>query len=143
MKMDRLAPFQLFVAAAEAGSFSAAARRLDLGPVQASATIARLERELAVRLFERSTRRLRLTPKPDSDLADDFKWLEIDVGLADGLPAQVITLGATGSTAQVTDFRSVKLNVEVPAKAFELEPIKLSEWNSVYEDLNEPSTPRR
>lgn len=61
MKIDRLAPLQLFIAAAEAGSFSAAARRLDLGAVQASATIARLERELGVRLFERSTRRLRLT----------------------------------------------------------------------------------
>ena len=61
MKMDRLSPLQLFVAVAEAGSFSAAARRLDLGPVQASATIARLERELGARLFERSTRRLRLT----------------------------------------------------------------------------------
>ena len=59
--MDRLSPLQLFLAAAEAGSFSAAARRLDLGPVQASATIARLEQELGVRLFERSTRRLRLT----------------------------------------------------------------------------------
>ncbi|MCF8205301.1 MAG: LysR family transcriptional regulator [Methylotenera sp.] len=61
MKMDRLSPLQLFLATAEAGSFSAAARRLDLGPVQASATIARLEQELGVRLFERSTRRLRLT----------------------------------------------------------------------------------
>lgn len=61
MKMDRLSPLQLFIAAAEAGSFSAAARRLDLGAVQASATIARLERELGTRLFERSTRRLRLT----------------------------------------------------------------------------------
>jgi len=61
MKMDRLSPLQLFIAAAEDGSFSAAARRLDLGPVQASATIARLERELGTRLFERSTRRLRLT----------------------------------------------------------------------------------
>jgi DNA-binding transcriptional LysR family regulator len=59
--MDRLGPLQLFVAVAEAGSFSAAARRLALGPVQASATIARLERELGVRLFERSTRRLRMT----------------------------------------------------------------------------------
>lgn len=61
MNSDRLAPLELFVAAAEAGSFSAAARRLDLGPVQASATMARLERELGVRLFERTTRRLRLT----------------------------------------------------------------------------------
>lgn len=59
--MDRLSPLQLFLATAEAGSFSAAARRLDMGPVQASATIARLETELGVRLFERSTRRLRLT----------------------------------------------------------------------------------
>lgn len=61
MKTDRLAPLQLFVAAADSGSFSAAARRLDLAPVQASATIARLEREIGARLFERSTRRLRLT----------------------------------------------------------------------------------
>lgn len=61
VKMDRLFPLQLFIAVADAGSFSAAARRLDLGPVQASATIARLERELGLRLFERSTRRLRLT----------------------------------------------------------------------------------
>lgn len=61
MKTDRLSPLQLFMAVAESGSFSAAARRLDVGPVQASATIARLERELGVRLFERSTRRLRLT----------------------------------------------------------------------------------
>lgn len=60
-KMERFTPVQLVVAVAEAGSFSAAARRLDLSPVQASATIARLERELGVRLFERSTRRLRLT----------------------------------------------------------------------------------
>lgn len=60
-KIERFAPLQLFVAVAQAGSFSAAARRLDLSPVQASATIARLEKELGVRLFERSTRRLRLT----------------------------------------------------------------------------------
>ncbi|MCE4555933.1 LysR family transcriptional regulator [Roseateles cellulosilyticus] len=59
--MDRLAPLHLFIAAVEAGSFSAAARRLDVGAVQASATIARLEKELGTRLFERSTRRLRLT----------------------------------------------------------------------------------
>ena len=83
------------------------------------------------------TRRLRLTPKKDSDLSDDFKWLEIDVSLSDAMPAQVIALNATGSSVQVTEFRSVKLNGEVPAKAFDLEPIKLSEWNSVYEDLNE------
>jgi len=61
MKMDRIAPLQLFIAVAEAGSFSAAARRLEVGPVQASATVGRLEREMGVRLFERSTRRLRLT----------------------------------------------------------------------------------
>ena len=83
------------------------------------------------------TRRIRLTPKTGSELEDDFKWLEVDVGLADALPAQVIALNATGSTVQVTEFRSVKLNGDVPAKAFDLEPIKLSEWNSVYEDLNE------
>lgn len=46
---------------AEAGSFSAAARRLSLTPAAVSCNVAMLERNLGVRLFQRSTRRLTLT----------------------------------------------------------------------------------
>ena len=50
-----------FARTAEHGSFSAAARVLGLTPAAISKNVARLERDLGVRLFHRSTRRLRLT----------------------------------------------------------------------------------
>jgi DNA-binding transcriptional LysR family regulator len=61
MKMIRLDDLALFVRTAALGSFSNAAREADLLPGQVSAAIQRLERELDVRLFARSTRSLRLT----------------------------------------------------------------------------------
>lgn len=59
--MVRFEDLSVFVAAAEHGSFSAAARQLDLTPAVASAALKRLERTLDTRLFVRSTRSLRLT----------------------------------------------------------------------------------
>jgi DNA-binding transcriptional LysR family regulator len=50
-----------FVHTAEHGSFSAAARILGLTPAGVSKNVARLEADLGVRLFHRSTRRLALT----------------------------------------------------------------------------------
>jgi DNA-binding transcriptional LysR family regulator len=50
-----------FVQTAEQGSFSAAARVLGLTPAGVSKNVARLETDLGVRLFHRSTRRLALT----------------------------------------------------------------------------------
>jgi len=50
-----------FVQTAEHGSFSAAARILGLTPAGVSKNVARLETDLGVRLFHRSTRRLALT----------------------------------------------------------------------------------
>lgn len=60
--MIRLDDLQLFVAAADLGSLSAAARQLDQSPAVASAGLKRLEAELGTRLLARSTRSLRLTP---------------------------------------------------------------------------------
>ena len=51
-----------FVRAVESGSFSAASRILGTTPSAVSKGIARLERELGVKLFRRSTRQLDLTP---------------------------------------------------------------------------------
>src|SRR3954466_16196352 len=50
-----------FVQTAEQGSFSAAARVLGLTPAGVSKNVARLEADLGVRSFHRSTRRLALT----------------------------------------------------------------------------------
>ncbi len=59
--MVRLDDVQMFLQATDAGSFSAAARRLDLTPALASRAMQRLERALGVRLFLRSTRSMRLS----------------------------------------------------------------------------------
>jgi DNA-binding transcriptional LysR family regulator len=61
VKMIRFDDLALFVRTAALGSFSAAAREADLLPGQVSAAIQRLERELDICLFARSTRSLRLT----------------------------------------------------------------------------------
>ena len=59
MKFDGLAAF---VAVAEAGSISAAARRMGLAKSVVSERLAELERAVAARLVQRTTRKLSLTP---------------------------------------------------------------------------------
>jgi DNA-binding transcriptional LysR family regulator len=66
--MYATADLRLFVLAAETGNLSQAARELDLLPATASAAVKRLERQLDARLFERSTRHLRLTPDGETFL---------------------------------------------------------------------------
>jgi DNA-binding transcriptional LysR family regulator len=56
--MDRLREIEMFVRVIESGSFSAAARDLNLGQPAVSKTIASLEERLGVRLLTRSTRKL-------------------------------------------------------------------------------------
>jgi DNA-binding transcriptional LysR family regulator len=58
MEMDRLAAMETFVRVVETGSFSAAARALNLGQPAVSKTVAQLEMRLGVRLLMRSTRGL-------------------------------------------------------------------------------------
>lgn len=59
--METLANLESFVRSAETGGFSPAARRLSLTPAAVSRNVAMLERNLGVRLFQRSTRKLTLT----------------------------------------------------------------------------------
>jgi DNA-binding transcriptional LysR family regulator len=59
--LETLANLESFVRSAETASFSAAARRLALTPAAVSRNVAMLERNLGVRLFHRSTRKLTLT----------------------------------------------------------------------------------
>ncbi|MFJ4053854.1 LysR family transcriptional regulator [Pseudomonas sp. NPDC089743] len=59
--MLRITDLELFVRSSALGSFTAAAHEADLLPGQVAAAIKRLERDLDVRLFARTTRSLRLT----------------------------------------------------------------------------------
>ncbi|WP_109483865.1 LysR family transcriptional regulator [Paraburkholderia sp. C35] len=59
--MDNLGDIRLFVEAASLGSLSAAGRKLGLSPAAASARLVKLEGALRTQLFERTTRKLRLT----------------------------------------------------------------------------------
>jgi len=59
--VETLANLESFVRSAETASFSAAARRLALTPAAVSRNVAMLERNLGIRLFHRSTRKLTLT----------------------------------------------------------------------------------
>lgn len=59
--MGTLNSIECFVRSAEAGSFSGAARRLGLTPAAVSKNVANLEKNLGVRLFQRSTRSLKLS----------------------------------------------------------------------------------
>lgn len=56
--MDRMAAMETFVSVVEAGSFSAAARRLNLGQPAVSKSVAQLEARLGARLLLRSSRGL-------------------------------------------------------------------------------------
>lgn len=64
--METLVNLESFVRSAEHGSFSEAARWLSLTPAAVSRNVAMLERNLGVRLFQRSTRRLTLTEAGES-----------------------------------------------------------------------------
>jgi DNA-binding transcriptional LysR family regulator len=59
--MDRLAAMEAFVLVVDSGSFSAAARRLDVGQPAVSKLVAQLEERLGVKLLVRTTRGLTAT----------------------------------------------------------------------------------
>lgn len=59
--MDRLTSIEAFIAVVDTHSFKRAAARLRLSPAMISTHVARLEENLGVRLFNRTTRRVDLT----------------------------------------------------------------------------------
>jgi DNA-binding transcriptional LysR family regulator len=73
--MDRLDALRLFVEIAEAGSFSAAARKKDVSTSTATLALQKLEDELGARLIIRTTRRLALTPEGQRFLDDALRVL--------------------------------------------------------------------
>lgn len=69
MKIENIGDLQVLIHTARTGSLTGAAGVLGITPAAASATLKRLETQLGVRLFERSTRAMRLTA-PGQTLLD-------------------------------------------------------------------------
>jgi DNA-binding transcriptional LysR family regulator len=101
--METLANLESFVRSAEANSFSVAARRLSLTPAAVSRNVAMLERNLGVRLFQRTTRKLTLTEAGERFLLamqDHMEGLQAaiaEAGTDRGEPAGVlkVSMGLT------------------------------------------------
>jgi DNA-binding transcriptional LysR family regulator len=87
--LETLANLEAFMHSAEHGSFSEAARRLSLTPAAVSRNVAMLERNLGVRLFHRSTRKLTLTEAGETfrlAIADNLEGIQAAIAgvAADG-----------------------------------------------------------
>ena len=74
-----------FLAAAEAGSFSAAARSLYISHSTICRSVSALEEELGVRLFERSSRDFRLTEAGEALLPQVQSLLAAAEKIKDGM----------------------------------------------------------
>jgi DNA-binding transcriptional LysR family regulator len=73
--IERLADLELFTRIVEAGSLSAAARSLGTTQPTVSKHLAAMERQLGVRLLQRSTRRLRLTEEGQAWYDACRRWM--------------------------------------------------------------------
>src|SRR5689334_13899915 len=100
LKLNQL---RMFVAVADHGSFSAAAAELACTQSRISHAIAELERELAVRLLERSHGGSAPTEAGRRVLEKARQMLHLEQGLRDCAGAD----GALGGTVRVACFRSI------------------------------------
>ena len=80
--MDTPGEMRVFVRSVELGSFSAAARDMDLTPSALSKLVTRLENRLGVRLMNRTTRKLALTAEGDAYFSS-AKRILIDIKAAE------------------------------------------------------------
>lgn len=87
---EALPNLEPFLCAARCGSFAAAADQLGLTPPAVSKSVARLEDWLGVRLFDRTTRKLGLTP-------EGMNFLQRVTPMLDGLRHAVDDLRETGA----------------------------------------------
>ena len=98
MKFENIGDLRVLVETARGGSLTAAARVLEVTPAAASAMLKRLEAQLGARLFERSTRAMRLTPQGQTLLDYASRALEL---LEEGAGQALTESGALRGTVRV------------------------------------------
>ncbi|MFY0576738.1 LysR family transcriptional regulator [Cystobacter fuscus] len=91
MTIENVADLQVLVHTARGGTLTAAAQSMGVTPAAASAMLKRLESRLGCRLFERSTRAMRLTPRGQTLLDYALRAFEL---LAEGEAQVTADLGA-------------------------------------------------
>src|SRR3954465_13033250 len=126
--MGKLTNIESFVRSAEAGGFSAAARRLGLTPAAVSKNVARLGASLGTLLFRRSTRRLTLTEAGERFLHDVSGGLDAIQGAIDNVA------GAAGQPAGL-----LKISVPVGMGMQQILPLLpefMRRYTAVQLDLN-------
>jgi DNA-binding transcriptional LysR family regulator len=116
---------KLFVEVAKLGSFAAVARRLDLDPSSVSRTIAALEEQLGVRLFQRTTRQLTLTEAGEiylqriAPLLNEFDYALDEANKVSRGPSGTLRMTASVSFGQlcilphIPEFRSLYPEVKL------------------------------
>jgi DNA-binding transcriptional LysR family regulator len=98
---------KIFVAVAQFGSFAAAARDMGNDPSSVSRSVAVLEAELGVRLFQRSTRAMALTEAGEqylshiAPLIEEFNRANDEVAALKGDPAGQVRLTASVAFGQM------------------------------------------
>lgn len=110
--MDKLRQMQAFVAVVQAGSFVAAADRLDTSKALVSRVVLELEAHLGTRLLNRTTRRLSLTDA-GSDYVERCRQILEDVADADA----AASLGASQISGRI------KLNAPLTFGNLHLAPL--------------------
>lgn len=75
-----------------------------------------------------NTVRLQLTPRPDTQFADDFSSIDVWVDMDSGMPRRIETVDRTGATIRTTDLANVKVNSGVGEAEFKLEKLDLDKW---------------
>ena len=106
MDKDLVALLRVFCAVVEAGSLSAAADRLDVQPPAVSKSLARLEKQLGKRLFNRTTRAIEITDVGRYVYAEGLKQLQAldvlleNVGAFDQAPSGTLTITASASIGE-------------------------------------------
>lgn len=121
--MDKLEAMKVFLAVTDHGSFVAASRALDVSAPAVTRTISRLEKSLGVRLFNRTTRLVRLTDAGQRYAADLRQIME-RIEQADAL--------ASGSTVDPKGTLSITAPVLFGQRF--IIPI-VSEYLAIYSDV--------
>ncbi|WP_311223660.1 MULTISPECIES: LysR family transcriptional regulator [unclassified Acidovorax] len=98
MKFENIADLRVLVETARGGSLTAAAQALAITPAATSAMLKRLEAEVGARLFERSTRAMRLTEQGQTLLDYATRALEL---LEEGASQAASQAGALRGTVRV------------------------------------------
>lgn len=105
--MESLHGILVFLRVVDSGSVSGAARSLGVSTAAVSATLARLEAKLGVRLLHRTTRRLGLTPEGAEfyarckQITAALEEAELAVGRAGRVPSGVLRVGMPSALGRI------------------------------------------